>query len=232
MPTVPSKPQIVAHRGLHVEFPENSTAAFRAARDAGADWVECDVHASFDGEPVIIHDETLDRSTMATGRVGDQRIQFLAETPLRGPGAEKWMHIPLLRDRDPRENLLVEIKPPDAAALVKKVMQFRSGGAWMIQSFDEANLHHALALDPGVPVAFLVEDRESLDRGIANGWKNIHLCHDLLDEPTARRLREGGIAIGVWTVNSAPDLRRVMELGAAMIITDELELAMQIRDEI
>src|SRR5436309_343134 len=59
---------------------------------------------------------------------------------------------------------------------------------------------------PRAPVAMLVDHADSLERAIANGWKNIHLCHGLLDEPTARRLHAAGISIAVWTVNTARDL--------------------------
>ena len=66
-------PTIVAHRGLHRQDPENSLAAAVAALRAGFEWIECDVWPSADGVPVLIHDETLDRTTTATGRVGDRK---------------------------------------------------------------------------------------------------------------------------------------------------------------
>jgi glycerophosphoryl diester phosphodiesterase len=95
----------------------------------------------------------------------------------------------------------------------------------MVQSFDESNLIHALAHEAQTPVAFLVEDREALARGVANGWKNINADHQLLDEPTVRKMRDAGVTVGAWTVNEEADLRRVMDLGVQWIITDEPVLA-------
>ena len=69
-------PRVIAHRGLSARAPENTLAAFRAAAGAGVPWVECDVQLTADGHAVLLHDETLDRTTDGTGR--------LADTPLAG----------------------------------------------------------------------------------------------------------------------------------------------------
>jgi glycerophosphoryl diester phosphodiesterase len=61
--------RIVAHRGAATVAPENTMAAFRAARDLGADGIELDVHATADGELVVLHDFTVDRTTDGTGRI-------------------------------------------------------------------------------------------------------------------------------------------------------------------
>src|SRR5271156_5650201 len=76
-------PIIVAHRGLHGELPENSLAAMVAAWDAGILWCECDVHLSRDGEAIVIHDETLDRTTTGQGPVGEFSLKQLEELRLR-----------------------------------------------------------------------------------------------------------------------------------------------------
>jgi glycerophosphoryl diester phosphodiesterase len=234
----PYRPIIVAHRGLHHGAPENSYQAFRLAEQAGVPWVECDVWPSADGAVVVIHDETLDRTTTGRGPVRGRRWVDLSPLWLRyADGAvDEHSRVPSLGDligfaRDGgRPGLLVEVKPPDDAALVRRTIDLLDGQCpqWMVQSFDEANLVHARARDVKAPVAFLVEDRASLERGMANGWKNIHLLHELLDEPTAQRLRAAGVSVGVWTPNAAADLRRVMDLRADMIITDEPVLAMDV----
>jgi glycerophosphoryl diester phosphodiesterase len=63
--------KVVGHRGAPQAAPEDTMAAFRAARDMGADGVELDVHATRDGELVVIHDYTVDRTTDGTGLVLD-----------------------------------------------------------------------------------------------------------------------------------------------------------------
>src|SRR5919199_4154952 len=60
---------VVGHRGAMGHCPENTLASFARALELGADWIECDVHLSRDGVPVVIHDETLDRTTSGHGPV-------------------------------------------------------------------------------------------------------------------------------------------------------------------
>ena len=239
MRTKPYDPVIVAHRGLHGggDLPENSLPAFRAARKAGFTWVECDVWASADGEPIVIHDETLDRTTGAGGPVAARSWRELRDIHLLrafGESDESTLpHLAQLFHDDGGVAILVEVKPKDALALVRRVIQVMQShrGPWMLQSFDEANLEHARAIDPKLPFAFLVEDRHTLDRAIASGHKRINLDHALLDAATAGLLRDRGVMVGAWTPNDPADLRRVMDLGAQWIITDEPTLASQLLAE-
>lgn len=72
---LPSNPQLIAHRGGRVHQPENTIASFQHAIDTGADWIELDVQRTKDGELVVIHDETVDRTTDGTGRVVDLTLE-------------------------------------------------------------------------------------------------------------------------------------------------------------
>jgi glycerophosphoryl diester phosphodiesterase len=109
-------PIIVAHRGLHHQFPENSVEAFRAAVEAGFGWVEFDVQAASDGTPVIIHDETLDRTTMGTGPVARRRGEELRHVRMRFNDMPHAARLPVLKDPPVLSSLdawlLVEIKAP------------------------------------------------------------------------------------------------------------------------
>jgi len=66
-----AQPQIIAHRGDSAHFPEDTLAAFQGAIQAGAGWLEMDVQRTKDGRLVVIHDETVDRTTDGSGRVAD-----------------------------------------------------------------------------------------------------------------------------------------------------------------
>ena len=68
---LPANPQLIAHRGSSAYAPENTLTAFRHAIEAGADWIEMDVQRTQDDQLVVIHDETVDRTTDGTGRVAD-----------------------------------------------------------------------------------------------------------------------------------------------------------------
>src|SRR4051812_30882188 len=80
-------PIIIAHRGLHALHPENSVPAFRAAARSGIDWIELDVQQSIDGFPIILHDETLERTTGMVGRVDRLRATELERLRLRDDDA-------------------------------------------------------------------------------------------------------------------------------------------------
>jgi glycerophosphoryl diester phosphodiesterase len=222
-------PTIVAHRGIHDRFPENSLAAFEDANRIGIKWVECDVWPTAEGAVVVIHDETLDRTTTGKGIVWWHRWDELRHLRLRRSDGtvDESSFVPTLGElaNRPIDNLLVEIKPPDSPAFVREVIRMltnrRRRERWMIQSFDEANLIYAITVGPTLPVAFLVEDREALRRGIDRGWKNIFMRHDLLEEQVIAELHHHGICVGVWTPNSSEDLRRVIALGADVVITDD-----------
>jgi len=225
MPSRVIHPEIVAHRGLHAYFPENSLGAFAAAVDQGLPWVECDVWASADGIPMVIHDATLRRTTFARGRVDRRCFRDLQDLRLRGPGLAQTLPsliqtVSMLARKKKACGLLVEIKPPNHAQLVHAVCGIleRFPGRWMIQSFDPRNLAHARKLGD-IPVALLVDDLRVLRRAWNAGWRRIHVPQKVLHAAVDHRRR--GDTLGVWTVNSPADLRRAMTLPVEMIITDQ-----------
>ena len=69
--------RVAAHRGFSEKYPENTMEAFRAALEAGADEIETDVRVSADGELVLIHDETADRTTDGTGKICEMTLAEL-----------------------------------------------------------------------------------------------------------------------------------------------------------
>jgi glycerophosphoryl diester phosphodiesterase len=111
-------PRIAAHRGGAALWPENSLAAFAGALALGVDLLEFDVHQSADGETVVIHDATLDRTTEGTGAVSAQPASALRRLRVRdGRGTLTAERLPLLEDvlaLAPRSGveLLLEIKGP------------------------------------------------------------------------------------------------------------------------
>ena len=70
---------VMAHRGYSGKAPENTMAAFELALEVGSDGLELDVHLTKDGDVVVIHDGTLNRTTNGTGRVGDYTMAELKE---------------------------------------------------------------------------------------------------------------------------------------------------------
>lgn len=114
-----ASPRIAAHRGGAALWPENGLAAFAGALALGVDLLELDVHPSADGEVVVIHDSTLERTTEGTGAVRAQTAAALRRLRLRGPGGTLTEErVPLLADvialaAPAGAALLVEIKGPE-----------------------------------------------------------------------------------------------------------------------
>ncbi len=211
------QPLIVAHRGLWFgRFAENSTEAFDAAADAGF-LAECDVWALADGEPVVIHDPTLDRTTTGSGPVSALTAAQLRDVRVRHPDS-RTAPVPLLADIADRV-YLVEIKPPDAAALVRRVIEVMSGRTWVLQSFDALNLAHAAATDPALPLALLAYERGSVSIATEKSW-NAHLYHEMLSDPVAALPRGRGLRVGAWTVNSPKEIAAAISSRADVIISD------------
>jgi glycerophosphoryl diester phosphodiesterase len=233
----PINPIIVAHRGLHRDLPENSLEAFRAAVEAGFEWVEFDVQAASDGTPVILHDETLDRTTMACGAVLRRRGDELRHVRMRLGDLPHEARLPVLKDPPVLASLdawlLVEIKPVDAEELVRRVAsRLRAVHArWMLQSFNVNNLVHGQRHAPDVPQALLIESLEMLAIAVGGPWKMLNVQHDLVEPALVTKLHEQGRKIGVWTPNLAEEIRRVAQMGVDMVITDEPELARAIVQE-
>jgi glycerophosphoryl diester phosphodiesterase len=210
---MPAKtPIFVAHRGLHDSHTENSLAAFKAAWSSGINWCECDVHLSSDDVPVVIHDDTVDRTTTGTGFVNAISAKVL-----------KKMGVPTLDEviaaMPENARLLVEYKPPHPThpallAMAKKL----ASSKFILQSF---NLDQILGVtEQYLKRAVLTEDLQDLEHPAAREIERIHLRHDLLTPVIAKELRARTKSIGVWTPNADAELQRVYDIGVDMIITD------------
>jgi len=212
---------IVAHRGLHPPFPENSLEAFGAAWDAGIVWCECDVRLSADGVPVVIHDETLERTTTGSGRVAEWTAAELGKLKLLDSDCNVTKHsIPLLEEaleKKPKHaRLMVEPKPALGEKIISIARLILEAGG-MLHSFHQKDVELAdRATEHRLPCAVLADTADDLRTEIAR----IHLNYKLLDWGAIPRLRSEGKKIGVWTVNDVEAVRRFADLGVEMIITD------------
>jgi glycerophosphoryl diester phosphodiesterase len=214
-------PIVVAHRGWWrlPNLVENSLQAFARAVACGFP-AECDVWPSADGEPVVIHDETLDRTTTARGKVALYRADHLRQIRLRAPESD--MTVPLLKDIARLVNY-VEVKAPDSPEFVRRVIQIMDGRDWMLQSFDEKTLHYALEQNSSLAIAYLTDDPAGIELALNRGWA-LHADHQILNKGNVARFRERGLRIGAWTVNGESDIHRVLAWGLDVIISDEPKL--------
>lgn len=82
-------PAVIAHRGASATAPENTLAAFRRAADEGARWIECDVKLTADGRPIVIHDDSLERTTDGGGAVADTTLDVIGALDAGGLGSRR-----------------------------------------------------------------------------------------------------------------------------------------------
>jgi glycerophosphoryl diester phosphodiesterase len=214
--------QIVANRGLRGHLPENSLAAMCAAWDAGISCCKCDVQLSSDGVPIVIHDETLDRTTNGRGGVADFIVSELQQLNLLGSDGKVTGHrVPLLDELLEKcgigRQLLVEIKPPVGNRIypIAKKIQKKEG---RLQSFHLEDLVLAAkATMNRCPVALLVDKLEGDLPAEFHGM--ISARHESLSPEVMNRLKEHRVA--AWTVNDPERIRQIMKMGGVdMIITD------------
>lgn len=208
-----------AHRGLSAEKPENTIAAFGAAVAAGFSAVEMDLQVTKDGEVVILHDVTVDRTTTGKGPVAK----------LTWPELQRIGDVPRLADLfstlkawDGFYNL--EVKATAATRpMLELVERHKLGPRCMVSSMDARVLQEAKRLAPGVARALIplgpVDDQE-MEAALAAGCTWLNVDHDFLDEDELERFRGEGLKVGAWTVNDLPRARELAAMGVDCIITD------------
>lgn len=209
--------------------PENTLPAFLAAWESGATWVEADTQPTADGVPVILHDDTLDRTTSGTGPVRAHTMEQLTVLSVPGlPGAQ----VPQLRELvellTPQRALLLEIKGEHSADQVRAVLQTsRAAGhadRVFAQSFEVPVLQHLKTIDEALPFGLLVEeiDPDPVRRCQAVGAVAYNPDYrEVIARPTVvADLRSAGIAVAVWTSDDPSDWELLTRAGVDAIITN------------
>jgi glycerophosphoryl diester phosphodiesterase len=245
----PPAPLFAAHRGGSLLWPENSLLAFRGAIGLGADYLEFDVHLSQDGEVVVIHDATLERTTTGRGPVREQTLAALRALRLTDrTGAAVDDAIPTLGEvvamaAQARRRMLLEIKPDERGrrypGIEEKVLgvldRHDMAGSTVVMAFEPETWRRLRELRPDVTAGALYsrgtlrsmgstvarELRATRDAGVSL----IGLQHTLVDADTVAAVRTAGLTLGVWTVNEPDALRRFIEARVGILITDRPDLA-------
>jgi glycerophosphoryl diester phosphodiesterase len=244
--------KIAAHRGGALLSPENSLQAFRNALAIGADFLELDVHLTRDGEVMVIHDPTLERTTTATGAVGAIRLADLGGSRLRAQdGAVTEEPIPTLARvldllRPSFAELLLEIKVDAArqayAGIEEKTLALVNAKGLrertVVMAFEPDTLRRVRALDAGIRTTMLVSrsrvERERATPATVVGWAtevgatSLGIDHRVVDAPLVAAARQAGLRLAAWTVNTESDIRRVLDLGVDIVISDQPDLALRL----
>lgn len=249
------EPLVFAHRGGSRLAPENTLAAFDRGVREGADGLELDVHLSGDGEVMVCHDASVDRTTDARGTIRamtsrelasvDAGYRFVDEDghyPFRGQG----FGIPMLRDvvaRYPDRRLIIEMKDDDprlAEATLGLVRAASAEGRVCLGSFHAGVLRHARALQPLVATsAAPLEVRLAL----YCSWIGLFPPRvryrafqvperreqvNVVSPRFVRAARRAGVSVEVWVVDREEDIRRLLGYGVQGIITDRPDVAVAV----
>jgi glycerophosphoryl diester phosphodiesterase len=241
---------VVAHRGASGHAPENTMESYRLAVEMGADAIELDVHLTADGKLAVIHDETLERTTNATGAVreltmakirkADAGAQFTAADGSR-PYAGKRLKVPTLPEvlkwLPEGIGLVVEVKAREAVDACVEALRgsaVRAAGRATLISFDEPSIDRAHELDPELPTGYLLVPSQpfepALRWAVERGHTGVHVWDgDLgLDpEPMLAHATAYGRHVGCYVVN---DPERMQQLAAYRLwgfVTDLPDVARQ-----
>ena len=226
-------PTILAHRGGGTLAPENTLAAIRTGARLGFRGVEFDVMLAGDGSAVLIHDETVERTTNGRGRVVD-----MTYAELRRLDAGDGEHIPTLIEAAALCRSLgvwanVEIKPAkgheratgEAVASLAREL-WRGAEAPILSSFSQEALRAARAAVPDLPYGLLVEKLEPQwqERMRELGCIALHCDHESLTPELAGAVGAAGYGLLCYTVNEAATARKLIGWGVDCLVTDALRV--------
>jgi glycerophosphoryl diester phosphodiesterase len=235
-------PRVVAHRGASGLAPENTLAAFRLALELGAPAVECDVHLSADGAPVIIHDERVDRTTNGRGEVA-----ALTRAQLQALDAGAWFAPRFAGERLPtlpevletaagRARVFVELKIGGGTPLVDASLAAIAGSVAEVAiiSFDPEIVRLVAQRRPDLPLGLLISRQHVLQRGppailgtaqeLGAGFIAPHEA--AADGPFIAQAHAAGLPVSVWTVDDPERMQTLAGLGVDAITTNRPDVAL------
>ena len=240
---MPCRTLIIAHGGFSSDYPTNTLPAIKAAIELNVDYVEVDLNLSKDGEVIVIHDGTVDRTTDGSGRVRE-----LTLSELKALDAGSWFHekftgvstspleeiIPLFKTSQTR--LCLEIKLDIGGRPYKgmesKVVDLLKKhdmlDKFIITSFNKDVLRQIKALHPSLPTSYDPSNEEyetcsprKLCLSTLSCGSHIMSCrHEVIDETFLSESRLLCVSIWAWTVNDLDRMRRLLALGVEGILTD------------
>ena len=240
-------PLFAAHRGGAALWPENSLLAFRNALALGADFLELDVHLSRDGEVMVIHDATLDRTTDGSGPVRERTAAELRALHLKDRGGAPTAEpVPTLDEvvalaAAGQRQMLLEIKTDDRKrrypGIEEKVMavldRHRFTSFAIVMAFERETWRRVREIRPdaragalysarALPAAAIEPELQALRQA---GIGFVGLEQRLVTADVARQARLVGLTLGVWTVNERDAIERFIGQGVGVVITDRPDLA-------
>jgi glycerophosphoryl diester phosphodiesterase len=203
-----------------------------AAGRAGADMCELDVRATRDGAIVVVHDDTVDRTTDGRGAVA---AMTLSEIKRLDAGA--WFDVRFRGERIPTLDevldaargaigLVIELKSDGIEpAVCELIGAYGAAATTIVSSFEWRALERVREIAPEVRVGLLAEDNAEamLARASAMGAYSVHPRFEMVDRALCARARTRGLSVLVWTVDAPDAMRRMIVAGVDGIMTNDPE---------
>ena len=253
-------PVNLAHRGASALAPENTLQAFRLAVEAGAGGLELDVRTTSDGEVVVIHDATVDRVTDGSGAVAGMTLEEVRQldagynfSPDGGrsfPYRGREVRIPTLAEiyeEFPETRVNADIKeaqPGAEEAVFDVIHEAAAEGRSLVASVDHAVLRRFRKVSGGRVstgasrreiAAFYALSRLRLEALLSPAYVALqvpveHWGIRLVTPRFVRAAHSSGVRVDVWTINDAAEMRRLLDLGVDVIMTDRPEVLQSLLD--
>lgn len=231
--------QVSAHRGFSHDAPENTKYAFEAAIECNADYIELDVQLSKDEQLVVIHDDTLNRTTNGKGRVDKYTYEELSRFSAGAWYGSEYedARIMLLSDVlelvDKRCMLNIEIKDIGDVELaadktVELVKEYGYTKSCYITSFSYKALQRVKSREPKIKTALISNLAAMVRYSQLKDIDAVSMNYLFVNKSVVESAHQNGKLIFVWTVDRKDDIRNMLTLGVDNIITNRPDLAKEI----
>lgn len=227
---------LFGHRGAAGEAPENTLGGFAHAWESGVRAFELDIRLSKDGQLVVIHDATLERTTDGAGRVGDHTAQALLALNAAShfPGWPKREGVPLLEEvlrrygeGIQRWQLEVKTDTPErlerlCARLREKIERSGLRGRATVTSFDPAAIEIMRRLSPEQTLGLIVKPArmEAIEQATSRGCAELCVEVESASAALVRAAHAAGLRVTGWLGNSPEAVERLLDWGAEAITSD------------
>jgi len=229
---------VTAHRGASYVAPENTLSAMSAAVESGAEFAELDVGLTRDGQVVLMHDRTVDRTTNGTGDLGAFSLEELEALEAGSWFSEEFggEPIPTLREviqfARGKLKLNIEIKtsreePAIAAAVVEIIRSEGFVKDCMVTSFSRETVEEVKRIAPEIRTGFIFGEDYPEDV-FEGGWEVLSANHEVVDSLFVARAIQGGKSVHVWTVDERDLMLRLIGLGVDGIISNRPALLLEV----
>ncbi len=229
--------RVIAHRGFSGAYPENTALAVRKAVELQAGCIEIDVRETKDGEIVVIHDETVNRTTGGEGPVKELTFEELKKLD-----AGKWKGnfenttVPsldeILRIVRGRTMLLIEIKEAAPEKIIRIIRRHKMESDVIIGSFAVDYLIQTRIIEPSIPTALIAGTLPAgPDVLVRHGIQIIDIEYRQLKDRRIESFIRSGISCAVWTVDDIGDMKRMLDAGVSFITTNKPDSLIELLDD-